>query len=89
MKYSAAERRGLPREPRYALCECGAFLGPVAREDEENPVIFENPRKASDAASSGHSVRVLRRSLLREAVGDQSAADALTVLQAHRSSLSN
>jgi hypothetical protein len=82
--FTAAERRGQPREPRYALCECGAFLGPVAREDEENPAIFQSPRKASDAASGGHSVRVLRRSALREAVGDQSAADALALREAHR-----
>lgn len=84
MKYSAAkEGRGLRREPRYAMCECGAFLGFVPREDEENPMNLESPRKASDAASGGHSARVLTRSEVREAVSDQSAATALTLLEAH------
>lgn len=85
MRSVAKDYRGTSREPRFLLCECGAFLGPVAREDEENPMIFESPRKASDAASGGHSVRVLRRSALREVVGDVTAADALDVLAAHRS----
>jgi hypothetical protein len=47
-------------------------------------MIFQGPRNASDAASGGHSIRVLRRSLLREAVGDQSAATALDLREAHR-----
>lgn len=48
-------------------------------------MIFASPRKASDAASGGgHSVRVLRRSVLRETVGDQSAATALDLREAHR-----
>lgn len=88
MTYSAVkEGRGLRREPRYAMCDCGAFLGYVPREHEENPMILGSPRKASDAASGGHSARVLTRSEVREAVGDQSAAAALDRLQQHRTAV--
>lgn len=42
-----------------------------------------SPRKASDAAWSGHAVRVLRRSALREVAGDLTAAEALDRLRKH------
>jgi hypothetical protein len=77
------ENRGTTREPRYALCECGAFLGFVPREDENSPRLFEAVVKGPFGRPSGHAVRVLRRSDLRAVVGDQSAADALDRLAAH------
>lgn len=85
MKYSAAERRGIAREPRYALCECGAFLGPVPREEEESPRFLS---ALVNGGCEGHAPRVLARSALRAEVGDQSAADALGRLREHRAATS-
>lgn len=85
----ASEKRGTAREPRYALCECGAFLGPVAREDEESPMILGSLRNRPASETGPHAVRVLRRSELRDAVGDQSAADALDRRAEHYATLSH
>ena len=74
------DNRGATREPRVLTCSCGAFLGRLSPEDEESPAIFS---AVVNGRYDGHTVRVLRRSEFRAAVGEQSAADALDTLAAH------
>lgn len=83
----AKEGRGTAREPRYALCQCGAFLGPVAREEEDSQRNSEALVKGPFGRPGGHAVTVLPRSALRAQVGDQSAADALDRLTEHRAAM--
>lgn len=75
--------RGRPPEPRYLWCDtCATLLEPV----EANSPAFSEPvviRVPTDP--SPHHVEVLRRSELRERVGDLTAIEALERLQRHRS----
>lgn len=59
-------------------CSCGAFIGRLSGEEDEFPAIF---RAVVNGRYDGHAARML------EAVGDQSAADALDTLQAHRAAV--
>lgn len=80
---AAKDYRGAAREPRYAMCDCGAMLGFVPREHEESPQFLEALVKGPSGRPDGHRATVLRRSQVRELVGDQTALEALETLAAH------